>query len=173
MIADNDDCKGQGMDSLNSLKSRFLSSTAGLRFRPNVEIERGHCSLFMHLSPFSLSSSGHILDSTIFQLLFNAASLSANTLVPDGEVSCIEFQLPPAPPSCFSTAVAVADVVQSDLCQIFVTARLYGDLDFEIAYAVGKFQIYEPPHSQDMLNSDQASPEGLTSAFDIIRPLNS
>lgn len=161
MIADNDDCKGQGMDSLNSLKSRFLFSRAGLRFRPNVEIERGHCSLFMHLSPFSLSSSGHILDSTIFQLLFNAASLSANTLVPDGEVSCIEFQLPPAPPSCFSTAVAVSGVVQSDLRQIFVTARLYGDLDFEIAYAVGKFQIYETPHSQDMLNSDQASPEGF------------
>jgi len=161
------------MDSLNSLKSRFLSSTTGLRFRPSIEIERGHCSLSVHLSPFSLAPSGHILDSTIFQLLFNAASLSANTLVPDGEVSCIEFQLPPAPPSCFSTAVAVADVVQSDPRQIFVTARLYGDLDFEIAYAVGKFQILETPRSQDMLNPDRVSLEGVTSAFDIVRPLNS
>lgn len=124
------------MDCLNSLKSRFLSSTVGLRFRPSVEIERGHCSLSMHFSPFSLSPSGYILDSTIFQLLFNTASLSANTLVPDGDVSCIEFQLPPAPPSCFATAVAVADVVQADPRQIFVIARLYGDLDFEIAYAV-------------------------------------
>ncbi|GEM_PF-3223007 len=144
------------MDSLNSLKSEFLSSTAGLRFRPSVEITSGHCSLSIHLSPFSLSPSGLILDSTIFQLLFNAASLSANTVVPEGEVSCIEFELPPAPPSCCSTAVAVADVVQADPHQIFVTASLYGDLDFEIAYAVGKFQTLERPYTQGMLSSDQA-----------------
>jgi len=158
------------MDSLNSLKSRFLSSTAGSRFRPSVEIDRGHCSLSIHLSPFSLSPSGHILDSMIFQLLFNAASLSANTVVPDDEVSCVEFQLPPAPPSCFLTAVAVANVVQADPRQIFVTARLYGDLDFEIAYAVGKFEILEAPHKSGVLNSDQVSPEGFSSAFDIVRP---
>ena len=158
------------MDSLSCLKSQFLSSSVGLRFRPSVEIEPGHCSLSIHLSPFSLSPSGHILDSTIFQLLFNAAALSANTVVPDGEVSCIEFQLPPAPPSCFSTAVAVADVVQADPRQIFVTSRLYGDLDFEIAYAVGKFQILERPYTQGMLNSDNVSPEGFTSAFDIVWP---
>lgn len=85
-------------------------------------------------------------------------------------MSCIEFELPPAPPSCFSTAVAVADVVQAEPHQIFVTARLYGDLDFEIAYAVGKFQVLERPYTQGMLSSDQASPEGFTSAFDIVRP---
>lgn len=133
------------MDSLNSLKSRFLSSTAGLRFHPSVEIERGHCSLSMHLSPFSLSPSGHILDSTIFQLLFNAASLSANTLVPEGEVSCIEFQLPPAPPSSFLTAVAVADVVQADPGQIYVTARLYGIWTLRSRTLVANFKSLRRP----------------------------
>jgi len=158
------------MDALNDLKSRFLSSSTGLRFRPNVEIRRGHCSLSLHLSPFSFSPSGNILDSTIFQLLFNTASLSANTLVPEDEVSCIEFELPPAPPSCFSTAVAVAvaDVVQADPRQIFVAARLYGDLDFEIAYAVGKFQILDVPHTLSLLNSEQGSLEGFPSVLAIV-----
>lgn len=117
-----------------ALQALYFSSTADAWIRPSLDLEYGFCSVSVRLTPFVSTPWRTVRDTVIFQLLWDAAALAANTQEASLLAKCDKFEFYPFQPLYECRVVSVARVLHSDLHQWTIESTLYDEADNEIAW---------------------------------------